>query len=286
MRTSEFYVRTEAKPDSFGWGTDFLKLDETRLTGLMSARDPNHSDLEIAIALARLAHEEFEAYGTNGETSIDEEQSRIVLRALQAVIKRLGILTFNLPFRDFGTFYKHWRAEDATGSWQARRDILDEHFEPLHEQLDERESEALESSLAEAISPRKAVGWPGVDEEIFEMRRHFDSAVTEQDYSNVGNDAVAVLEALSRAVYKHSEHGEPGKPEPQISNTKDRLTRFVESAVVGSDGAAIRKLVRAAIELAQETKHRRTGDRRSAGVTADSVILLANILRRIDPSQS
>lgn len=44
----------------------------------------------------------------------------------------------------------------------------------------------------------------------------------------------------------------------------------------------MRKLARAAIELAEAVKHGRTPDRTKAGVAADAVILLANVLRRLD----
>jgi hypothetical protein len=40
------------------------------------------------------------------------------------------------------------------------------------------------------------------------------------------------------------------------------------------------------IEMAQEVKHRSTRNRREAGIAADSVILLANILRRLDEEDS
>lgn len=85
------------------------------------------------------------------------------------------------------------------------------------------------------------------------MRRHFRAARTEQDYSNVGNDAVAALEALSAASYEHARHGEPGVDEPPIPSTKARLGRVVEVELPGSENAELRKVVRAAIELAQAT---------------------------------
>lgn len=283
MHSWEFFVEDDANEP---WDQPEKHLDTDRLELLVRQREVDHTDLEMALALGQLAHQEFEAFGTHGGTSISGEDSALVMRALRAVLRRIGITTFDPPFRDFDTFYKFWRSNGGYGSWQARRDMLDSDFEPLRKLLDEREADAIESTLATPISPHKALGWPGVDEELFELRRHFESAVTEQDYSNVGNDAVAVLEALSRTVYDHTLHGTPGTPEPPIGNTKDRLDAFIVYSVAGAENARLRKLARAAIELAQETKHRRSGDRRSAGIAADAVILVANILRRIDPSQN
>ena len=44
----------------------------------------------------------------------------------------------------------------------------------------------------------------------------------------------------------------------------------------------VRGLVNKAIELAHRVKHSETPTRRDAGVSADAVILLANILRRLE----
>ncbi|MDI1288974.1 MAG: hypothetical protein PSX37_03360, partial [bacterium] len=260
-------------------------LDEQLLQDIARGPVPQHPDIEVAVALARFAHEEFEGHGTSG-ARIDQEQSALVVRTLKALLGRLGVTTFDPPFRDFDTFYKYWRRVGATGTggWQARRDLLDEHFEPLHALLDEREAGSITSALATAISPHTVTGWPRVDEEISELRRHFGSASTQQDYSNVGNDCVAVLEALSAVAYVHARHA-AGDEEPPIASTKSRLDRAIEVDLEGGRNAELRKLARAAIDVAQAAKHRReTVTRTEAGIAADAVILLANILRRISAS--
>ena len=139
----------------------------------------------------------------------------------------------------------------------------------------------MSSTLAEPVSPRGRTGWARIDEEIAELRRHFQSAQTPQDYRNVGNDCVIVTEALSRLVYEPARHLREGETEPPISNTKNRLERYVDDAAQGSENAALRKLAKATIEMAQAVKHRTTPTRREAGIAADAVILLANLLRRL-----
>lgn len=286
MKSWDFWTERTV-PGLDPWGDDDERtervLDEQLLKSLTQGPVADRTDIEVAVALARFAHEEFEGYGTGG-AEITQEDSVLVVRALKAVLTRLGITTFDPPFRDFNTFYKHWRSEGASGpgGWQARRDILDKYFEPLHKLLDEREAGSITSTLAAAISPRKVTGWPRVDEEISELRRHFESASTQQDYSNVGNDCVAILEALSATVYDHSKHQRGDDPAPPVASTKVRLERYVEVELAGAENAELRKLARAAIELAQAVKHRRaTVSRTEAGIAADAVILLANMLRRI-----
>jgi hypothetical protein len=170
----------------------------------------------------------------------------------------------------------------AYGSWQARRDLLSKLFDPLHDQLADMELATLESPLVDPISPHARTGWSAVDTEISELRRHFSSARTPQDYRAVGLDCVAVTEALSAQVYDPRRHLRTGEEEPPVAKTKQRIERFIEDSAPGPDNAALRKLARAALEYAQQVKHSDTPTRREAGIAADAVIQLANILRRLD----
>jgi hypothetical protein len=63
---------------------------------------------------------------------------------------------------------------------------------------------------------------------------------------------------------------------------QSRLGRYVEDAVPGADNEEVRGLANKSIELAPQVKHGETPSRRDAGIAADSVMLLTNILRRLD----
>jgi len=279
MRPEDFWVK---KSTNLGWATSISEvLDEDLLRRLLVSPSPDHPDIEVCVALTRLAHDEFEKYGTDGTERLTNSQSRDVLRTLRTVLVRLGITGFNPAFSDFSTFRTFWNRNDGHGSWQARRDMLNDAFDNLHNELADLEITSLTSSLASPITTHKRTGWPKVDAEIAELRRHFQIAQTEQDYRNVGNDCVIVIEALSATIYDEAKHLRDEEEVPPVANTKQRLDRFVEVALVGSDNVELRKMVKASIELAQAVKHRATPSRQKAGVAADSVILLANLLRRL-----
>ena len=70
-----------------------------------------------------------------------------------------------------------------------------------------------------------------------------------------------------------------------MASTKQRLDRCVETALEGSTNKELRKLARAVIEVAQAVKHRGSPSRTEAGIAADAVIQLANMLRRLDDVQ-
>jgi hypothetical protein len=276
MRVEELFIESQLELPS-----DDRRFNWQLMVRLRSGPLSDHNDIEVAVPLARLVHDELERYGTDGGQELSEDDVRAALLALRAIAARLDVSSFNPSFRDYGTFRSYWIRKSARGSWQARRDLLHELFEPLHDELAHLEAKALSSTLATPISHHARTGWAAVDIEISELRRHFLNARTPQDCRGVGNDCVHVTEALSRLVYDPSRHLRTGEQEPPVDKTKQRLGRFIEEAVMGPDNAAIRKLAIATIEMAQHIKHSTTPTRREAGIAADAVILLSNIFRRL-----
>jgi hypothetical protein len=177
-------------------------------------------DVEVAVALTRLVHDDLEAFGTGGGEELSENDMREELTTLRALLIRVGLSECEVPFRDYQTFKTYWLRNDGYNSWQARRDILNRIFGPMHDALADRETHDLSSGLAEPVSPRGRTGWTRIDTEIAELRRHFANASTPQDYRNVGNDCVIVLEAVSREIYDSAQHLRDGEEEPPIANTK------------------------------------------------------------------
>ena len=265
------------------WADDATMSSSVFNLGLMKdlrqGQIDGRSDLEVAIALAELLHDDLRHYGTDSQQQLDDQETAAAITALAAVTRRLGI-RFSLPFRNQTGFRSYWLRNNGSGSWEARRAMLDSLFDPLHQQLIEMENRSFEA-LARPVSPREATGWPMVDEEIRELRRRFQTSQTPQDYRDVGNHCIGVLEALSRTVYDPTKHQRPGEDVPPVDKTKQRLGRYVEESLGGADNFELRGLVTKAVEFAQKVKHD-LPSRRDAGIAADSVILLANILKRLE----
>jgi hypothetical protein len=277
VKQDDFFAETATGP----WGGKATELRVDLLAQLRAGPVTGVDDLDAAIALTKLVWEELDAYGTSGGMRLDEEQIALAQRALTATLGRVGI-TVDLPWRNFTTFRSYWLRKDCSGSWQARRDLLEQFFEPVQTELDRQEEEQFRAVLAEGVSPHTKTGWPKVDEELAELRRRFRTATTTQDYRDVGNRSIAVLEALSRTVYDPRVHLREGETEPPAASTKQRLGRYVEDSLAGKDNEAIRGVANKVIELAHSVKHSTAPSRREAGIAADSVVMLANILRRVD----
>lgn len=280
MQIDDLFERTVED----GWvssAADQPRIDVIR--DLRAGPIPGDDDLETAIALSRLVHAELEEFGTaQKRQNLTDEELALTQRSLGAVLKRHG-MTLALPWRDYSGFRSYWIAQGAAGSggWQARRDILGGFFEPVFEELHRQEDARFAASVAKPVSPAGRTGWPSVDSAVEDVVARFRSAVTHADYSDVGRRCVVVLEALSATVYDEDLHLREGETLPAISKTHIRIGRFVEDSLVGSGNAEVRTLVRKSAELAEAVKHRSSSTRRDAGIAADAVIMLANILRRL-----
>jgi len=105
MRSDEFFIeKTNVETPGWDmnadpWGTTTV-LDEAFLEDLRRKPVEGRDDLEVGIALAHLVHDELESYGTSGNQRLDEYAIALAIRALHAVLKRLGV-QFDLPYRNF-----------------------------------------------------------------------------------------------------------------------------------------------------------------------------------------
>lgn len=257
------------------------EIDSERLDALIAGPNAEYSDLDAAIALMDLVRDDLQLSGTSGGERLTDDDMRRAVRALERTSDRAG-QKFKLPFRDHTAWRSYWIRNDASGSWQARRDLLRDLFEESYAVMLAAQDRAIASTLADPVSPHPRLGWPGIDAEIEELHRHFREARTPQDYRGLGNDCVHITEALSREVYNHAEHTPEGEEEPPAAKTKVRLDRYIDARLPGRENAELRKYARSTIELAQAVKHSGTPSRTEAGILADAIIALANMLRRLD----
>ncbi|WP_084128947.1 hypothetical protein [Demequina sp. NBRC 110055] len=278
MRLEDLIIEEDGGVDAWTWSKQVL--DEEKVAALRSGPIAGDDDLESAQSLTLLVHDEYRHYGTDGEQFVTDSQSRMLLLALRAVVSRHG-QEINLPFRDFDSFRSYWGREGCYGSWQCRRELLEKHFGPLEDALDQLLNEQSGSVTAEAVSPRQTTGWPRVDEEIVALKFRFRTAVNPQDYRDVGNRSVAVIEALSEAVFEPDVHWHSDEKPPGIDKTDIRIGAFVSHTAGGAENEAVRAVAKKSVALAHTVKHRSTPSRRDAGIAADSAIMLANILRRL-----
>jgi hypothetical protein len=270
-------------PEDFVVGADAFggpSLNNRLVDALRVGPLPGRTDVEAAMGLAQLVDDELTANGTGGGGQLPADRDMAaMLVALRAALRRLGVESA-VPFRNYATFKTHWISVGASGSWQARRDLVRDLFDPIHQTLLVMETRHHES-VADPISPRGYTGWARVDDEIRELRKRFAIASTTQDYRAIGTHCVGVLEALSAEVYDPVQHLPAGEKEPPVDQTKTRLGAYISADLGGKRNEDVRGVAVKAVALAHHVKHSNTSTRRDAGIAADAVVLLAHILRRL-----
>ena len=281
MRESELWIEEPDGPlDPWGKSSHSLNID--LIKNLARGPIAEDDDLETTISLTRLVRRAYTSFGTDHAEDVEPEESQIILRSLKQVLKRHG-LTFNPPWRDYDSFRSHWISVGASGygGWQARRAIIGQHLDPIIEALEKAEDDQIRSDLAEPVSPHANTGWARVDTEIVGLRQRFRTATAMQDYRDCGNRSVAVLEALSATVFDPAKHWAAGEKPPPVDKTDLRIGAYIAERMGGKENEELRGLVKKALALAHKGKHSPRADRVNAGIAADAVILLANMLRRL-----
>lgn len=279
MRFDDFFG--EGLDSASPWGssrTTAIRMDLVRQ--LADGPLPGDDPLATAIALTQFVRGQYNSYGTDGRQQINDVESREVLRSLRAVLRRQGV-EFDPQWSDFPSFRTYWNAHEGRGSWQARRDMLADLFDPVLAALETAQDRASGNEVALPVSPRSELGWPAVDEHIEQLRQRFATASTHVDYKDVGNRCVGVLEALSAVVYDPAVHCPDGKPQPPVDKTDIRIGAYIDQRLPGPSNEELRGLVKKASALSHKMKHSPRADRTTTGIAADAVILLANILRRL-----
>ncbi|MDP8928745.1 MAG: hypothetical protein M3O70_09265 [Actinomycetota bacterium] len=258
-------------------------LNAGLLAALRAGEYNGASDLEAAFPLVGLLRSEYLQFGTGGGNQLNDNAIQQVQRTCRQVLKRLGI-DLEVPWRDFSSFKTYWLANDGYGSWQARRQMVADVFDPIQEALEELEDNGDAGAIAVAVTSHDRLGWPEVDAEIEQIKKAFHRARSAREYREVGLACVALLETLSRVAYDPDKHLHDGEEEPPVGNTKARLSRVIEQELAESDlGKELGRLVQRVAELSQAVKHSPTRTRTEAGVAADTVFLIANIMRRLRP---
>lgn len=242
---------------------------------------PDVSEIDLASILVQIVHRELRVFGTDGSNRIDDDDTPLLVRACTRCCSRIGVDFPVLPFRDLSGFRTYWISQGMSGSWEARRSYLESVFQPITQQVQELYLHSWKDELATPISPHSSTGWLELDAEIKQLRRRFEVARTSQDHAAVGTACVRVLEHLGDLAFDPDVHVPTGESIPTRDQTKRRFDLIVDHEFPGQNNLALRKLARACVELAHAVKHRQTPLRRDAGIAADSVILLANMIRRL-----
>lgn len=267
-------------------GEASLTLNFDLMQQIIEADSRRPSDIEALDAVVRLLRREIENYNLRYWSHLSDLGLETVNKAYRMLCARIGVESQRLPFRDW-TEYERWRRRE---NWVYLKQIeanytedifWDEFFGHLENHVQDTLEASWTQDLLRAISPHQETGWAAVDDEIAELRRKFSIARTASDHSAIGFQCVRVLEQLAAASYVQGVHGRFASGEPAKGDTKKRFEAIIKAHASGSENEVLRKIARDAVALSQEVKHRHTPSREDAGIAADAVIFLTNVIRRL-----
>jgi hypothetical protein len=141
VRARDFFVVDEQATVEINGGHPVIYvLDDGFLSELRSGPASSVSDVTAAQGLCDLLEDELLEYVSRGRVSLSDSEVTQVIRALEAVTKRLGIPA-ELPFRNFTTLDIHsgWSPSSKITHIKSYREFVVDVFKPLREQLAEME---------------------------------------------------------------------------------------------------------------------------------------------------
>lgn len=181
-----------------------------------------------------------------------------------------------IPFPDLWVWYGRWSSGDLP-SYQSRRQFVAELIEPLAARLRSGRS-------APAII---ATGWSLVDQQIGVARRQLETAQSGVEYQSVGLSCREALLSLAKEVFIPARHPIIDGTEVGPSDFKRMIEAYIAVELAGSSAEGLRKHARSALDLANQTTHKRAAEFRDAALcleaTASVVNIIAIVSGRRDP---
>lgn len=240
MRPTDFFVEPDLSGRPLvGPGIGMSRLNEELLTRLRQGTVRDIGEVDAAIGLLDLVQDELEAYGTGGGQQLDDREIALAMSTLEAVTARLGC-PLQLPFRDFTRFRSYWNRNDGYGSWQARRDMVEDLLAPTRAAL--RHVEAGSSRLAIPDRSISALRDPAaIQEQIGRIQR----AIVDDPPLAVGS-AKELVESTAKAVLLERGLAVDDKDDlpALVSKAQRALALHPSSVTEGPDGTeAVKKIL-------------------------------------------
>ncbi len=185
-------------------------------------------------------------------------------------LRRLGLDDPN-PHGDLWAWYGRWTAGDMP-SWSSRRVYVSNMYQRLLDSI------KAGSRTSGALIFEEPTGWDRVDRGIYEIRRQFEQASTEEQFQAVGLLCREVLISVAQVVFDSSRHPSLDGVEPSPTDAKRMLEAFIAVELTGNPEEGLRRYARAALSLANDLQHHRTATYRQAALCAEATFSVVNLV--------
>lgn len=245
MRAADFLLEVEP---GFDFEGEFIKpmLNEELVAALRAGPLNGIADESAAIGLLDLVYDQLGRFGTDSSEDLSDPQIELAIRTLETVTARAGV-ALQVPFRDFTRFRSYWLRNNASGSWQARRDILESLFEPVRERL-----RVLEAQPIDARLPQQSLAELRDPSAIQEQLQRIQRAIINDPALVIGS-AKELIESTAKVVL--TERGLPVDDKADVPalvrQAQMALGLHTSSTAPGPDGSdAVKRILGAVANVA------------------------------------
>ncbi len=204
------------------------------------------------------------------ETMQAEYQRR--RQRLVRALERRG-LQYPFPWSDLWMWYGHWSAN--LSSYASRRTHIRQLVAPVLDALERQQSGLTVVDPHTAAIPT----WADLDGRVAGLATELANASTRDDLQDVGRRAREVMIDCARLLADPALVPD-GQAPPKIADAKAWLDLFLADRAVGPSRDALRRLVRAAWDLAQKVTHGDLG-RVDAFAAAQATVLVVRTLQEL-----
>jgi hypothetical protein len=233
---------------------------------------PDLTDLDVLIEEVQRQASLLSAVATGGpRIETVERQYRQRRRRLVEALRRRG-LEYPFPWQDLWQWYGDWSANIP--GYAPRRAKIRDLVAPVITALEHQRS-----GLTVSDPGSGPLTWDELDERLAELADELEGAVSRDDLQDVGRRAREILIDCAQLLADPS-LVPSGKVPPKAGDAKAWLDLFLAAQASGRHRDALRRLVRAAWDLAQTVTH---GDieRVEAFAAAQATVLVVRTLQAL-----
>jgi hypothetical protein len=194
-------------------------------------------------------------------------------RVLKAGLQRIGISP-PFPWNSLWDWYGYYSGK--LGSYAQRRIHVNQLADPVLEELTRIQTRNVVSDWGAAPE-----SWATVEDRLSELKVRLSNASSLDDYQDVGRRSREIVIAAVNISFD-PEMVPTGDEVPKGADAKNRLEHILNSSVPGSSHAELRKVMRAALDLAHKVTHGDDITAIDAFASAQATVLVVRTLIEIE----
>ncbi|MCB0495542.1 MAG: hypothetical protein KDC79_05370 [Cyclobacteriaceae bacterium] len=210
--------------------------------------------------------------GTGLNTIQEKNDEYIILKKQTDKLITSFEIDFKLDFEDLWEWYHYYK--EHYGSYKERRKYITDLFKQVLKSIvDTKEISRDEIPLT---------GWDRVDRVLGKTNKQLGLANNEEDFQQIGLLCREIFITLGQILFDSDKHELIDEVNPSQTDAKRRLEIYVENELSGKSKSALRKYLRAAIDLSVDLQHRRTANKIDAGICLEATYSVTNTIRIIE----